>query len=125
MCNLQANREHLERRLQETRKELAQLDERLESRGDYGLGKGDPMIVRWELNLALRDRIEQKVEQLEDALERVDQGDYGICESCKRPIDPERLEVLPGAEWCINCAREAQQHNGVSGPFAVEHNSRR
>jgi DnaK suppressor protein len=111
---LQATREHLERRLQETREELAQLDERLESRGDYGLGRGDPLIVRWELNLALREEIERKVEQLEEALKRLEAGDYGFCESCEQPIDPERLEVLPSTTLCIECAREAKQNGRVS-----------
>jgi DnaK suppressor protein len=110
---LQDTREYLKRRLQETRDELAQSGERLESRGDYGLGKGDPHIVRWELDLALREKIEQRVEQLEDALERLDKGDYGICESCGRPIDPGRLEVLPRTSLCIKCARKAEQ--AVSG----------
>lgn len=102
-------RGYLKRRLQETREELAQLDERLESKGDYGMGRGDPLIVRWELNLALREKIERRAEQLEDALARLDEGDYGICESCGQPIDPERLEVLPGTALCIKCARMAEE----------------
>jgi len=110
---VQATREHLERRLEETRQELAQLDERLESKGDYGLGRGDPLIVRWELNLALRGELEQRIKQVEDALERLDEGDYGVCESCGRPIDPERLDVLPDTTLCIKCAREAEQKGRI------------
>jgi RNA polymerase-binding transcription factor DksA len=113
---LQATRQHLERRLQETREELAQLDERLEAKGDYGLGRGDPLIVRWELNLALRERVERRIEQLKEALERLDEGDYGVCESCEQPIDPERLEVLPRTTLCIKCAREAEGVGGTSAP---------
>ena len=113
---LQATREHLEGRLRETREELAQLDDRLEARGDYGLGRGDPLIVRWELNLALREKIEPRAEQLKDALERLDEGDYGICESCNRPIDPERMEVLPGTSLCIKCARRAEELGKVPVP---------
>jgi RNA polymerase-binding transcription factor DksA len=93
---------------------LAQLDERLESRGDYGLGRGDPLIVRWELNLALREDIEQRARQLEEALERLDEGDYGVCESCGQVIDPERLEILPRTSLCVNCAREAEQEGAAS-----------
>jgi DnaK suppressor protein len=106
---LKATREHLERRLEETREELAHLDGRLEAKGDYGPGRGDPLIVRWELNLALRDKIEQRVGQLQEALERLDEGDYGICLSCEQPINPERLEALPGTKLCIACARDAEQ----------------
>ena len=87
------------------------MDERLESKGDYGLGKGDPLIVRWELNLALREEIEQRVERLEEALERLDEGDYGICESCQQSVDLERLEALPGTSLCIKCARRAEQND--------------
>jgi DnaK suppressor protein len=105
---LQAIREHLEKRLEETREELGQLDERLESKGDYGLGKGDPLIVRWELDLALRSKLEQRIDQLEDALGRLDDGDYGVCESCGQPINPQRLEALPDTRLCINCARQVE-----------------
>jgi DnaK suppressor protein len=112
---LKATREHLKRRLRETRDELAQLDERLEAKGDYGLGQGDPLIVRWELNLALREKVEEKIEQLEEALQRLDEGDYGICESCQQPIDPERLEILPGAILCVKCARQAEKDGWAAG----------
>lgn len=119
-----ATREYLEKRLQETREELAHLDERLEAKGDYGLGRGDPLIVRWELNLALRDRIEQRVAQLEEALERLDEGDYGICESCQQPINPERLEVLPRTTLCIACARDASQQDGQKPAMAMARTGR-
>jgi DnaK suppressor protein len=119
-----ATREHLERKLQETREELALLEERLEAKGDYGLGRGDPLIVRWELNLALRDRIEQRVGQLEEALERLDEGDYGTCESCEQPINPERLEALPRTTLCIACARDASQQDGREPAIATAHTSR-
>jgi DnaK suppressor protein len=105
---MRATREHLERRLRETQEELARLDDRLDSKGDYGLGRGDPLIVRWELNLALREEIQQRADRLHEALERLAEGDYGICESCQKPIDPDRLAVLPGTDLCITCAREAE-----------------
>ena len=113
---MHATREYLERCIQETREELAQLDERLEAKGDYGLGRGDPLIVRWELNLALREDIEQRVRQLEDALERLKEGNYGVCESCGQSIDPERLEVLPSTTLCIKCAREIEEGVRVPAP---------
>ena len=67
------------------------------------------LIVRWELNLALREKIGQRAQQVEDALARLKEGEYGVCESCGRPIDPERLGVLPGTTLCIKCAREGKQ----------------
>jgi DnaK suppressor protein len=105
---METMQERLERQLRQVREDLAQLDERLETKGDYGLGKGDPLIVRWELNLALREEMETRIAQLEEALERLAEGTYGTCESCGQAIDPERLEALPQTRLCIDCARERQ-----------------
>lgn len=41
---------------------------------------------------------------LEQALERLEQGDYGRCEVCGETIPPERLEVRPAARTCVSCA---------------------
>jgi len=40
---------------------------------------------------------------VEEALERVSTGDYGICLACKRPIPQKRLEALPWARYCVAC----------------------
>ena len=98
-------RDALERRLVEAQRELKQLDERLQQKADYGPGKGDPAIYEWELTLALRQQAQAKVETTRRALEKVDEGRYGICEQCGSPINPERLEIVPLATLCINCAR--------------------
>lgn len=41
--------------------------------------------------------------QIDAALGRLDDGSYGICERCGRPIDPERLAVRPTARTCVSC----------------------
>jgi RNA polymerase-binding transcription factor len=85
--------------------ELEALRLRLETKGDYELGEGDPMIYQWELNLALRDRAEQHLTEIDQALEQLNMGVYGRCERCGGPIDPERLRVLPHTTVCSKCAR--------------------
>jgi RNA polymerase-binding transcription factor DksA len=97
-------KERLEQKLEEARQELLQREQRLKVKGDYGLGVGDPLVVRWEFNLALRQELEARIRMLEDALERLEQGSYGICRVCGQAISPERLEVLPEAATCIRCA---------------------
>lgn len=42
--------------------------------------------------------------QINRTLERLDEGRYGRCNSCGRPIEPQRQKVLPYAETCIACA---------------------
>lgn len=89
----------------EVMKELEQLRSRLETKGDYELGEGDPMIYQWELNLALRERAEQHLAEIEEALEQLDMGMYGRCERCGKPIEPERLAVLSHTTVCSQCAQ--------------------
>lgn len=99
------DRKRLQRELAEARTEAKKLKARLGDKGDYGLGEGDPAIVQWEINLALLQRAEEKVQQLQEALENLSAGTYGVCEVCGNPIEPERLEILPQTKRCIVCAR--------------------
>jgi RNA polymerase-binding transcription factor len=99
-------KERLQQELDETRAEIARLDKRLEGKGDYGLGKGDPSIYEWEMCLALKQRAESKARSLEMALRKADMGDYGRCEVCGQQIDPARLAILPDTKRCIACAQK-------------------
>jgi DnaK suppressor protein len=99
-------KERLQEELIEVQAEIARLDERLEGKGDYGLGKGDPSIYEWEICLALKQRAESKARSLEVALRKAEAGDYGICEVCGETIDPARLAILPHTKRCINCAQK-------------------
>ncbi len=85
--------------------ELEVLRARLETKGDYGLGEGDPMIYQWELNLALRERAEKHLSEIDEALQQLDMGIYGRCERCGKPIEPERLAVLTHTTVCSQCAQ--------------------
>jgi len=98
-------RQRLEQEMQTVRNELERLDERLQAKGEYGHGKGDPLVVGWEFNLARRQQVEQDIELIEAALKRVDEGTHGICAVCSHAIDPERLEALPYSTLCVACAR--------------------
>lgn len=85
--------------------QLELLNSRLETKGDYELGEGDPMIYQWELNLALRERAQQHLAEIEEALEQLEMGIYGLCEECGKPIEPERLAVLSHTTVCSKCAK--------------------
>jgi DnaK suppressor protein len=56
-------------------------------------------------DLTLRDRNEQHLAAVEAALARIDDGTYGLCVRCGRPIAQERLDALPWAAHCIDCQR--------------------
>jgi len=102
---MQVFQERLQRELEETQARIAQLRERLETKADYGPGRGDPAIYQWEFNLALLERAEAQMREVRAALARLENGTYGMCQKCGRPIDDERLEFLPLAAYCIRCAQ--------------------
>ena len=60
-------------------------------------------LVR-EKDFSLLEQLEAEIGDLDAALRKVDEGTYGICEVCGRPIEPERLEALPGTRTCIERA---------------------
>lgn len=63
-------------------------------------------------DFSLHDRQAEKLYRIELALKRISEGTYGICSSCGRNIDPQRLEVVPSAECCIHCEEIKQESTG-------------
>jgi DnaK suppressor protein len=105
----EAIRQRLEGELAETMDELDRLDKKLQVEVEYGLGEGDPIIYEREMNMALRRRTRRKINSLEEALRRFEEGTYGICERCGKEISAQRLEALPHARLCIECAQKANR----------------
>lgn len=58
--------------------------------------------------LRLRDRERSLLQKIEEALAKIAEGSFGICESCEEPIELKRLEARPVANLCIRC-KEAQE----------------
>ena len=55
-----------------------------------------------------------QIEQIDLALAKMSLGDYGICESCGDDIAPKRLQAIPWARLCVDCARDFEkQHKGL------------
>jgi DnaK suppressor protein len=62
---------------------------------------------------ALKDRERRSVVELIYALKRIDEGIYGTCEDCGKPISEKRLQVAPAATQCIECKSEAEKRERV------------
>lgn len=50
-----------------------------------------------------------ELEEIDYALERIDEGNYGMCDECEEPINIERLMALPFTSMCIKCKRELER----------------
>lgn len=58
---------------------------------------------RRELGFATRTMLVERVNRIADALERLSQGEYGVCVECGETIAPARLRALPEVQTCIRC----------------------
>lgn len=56
-----------------------------------------------ELKIQLHHSDGRLLRAIEEALSRINQGVYGVCESCKKPIAKERLEAVPWTRHCRRC----------------------
>ncbi len=54
-------------------------------------------------NLPVEITLQKKLQDVLEALERMDKGTYGVCENCHQEIDIERLKANPSAKTCIKC----------------------
>jgi DnaK suppressor protein len=59
-----------------------------------------------ELNSQLLEVESRELTQIEDALQRLTEGTFGLCEECEKPIPLSRLQALPYATECIDCKRK-------------------
>lgn len=57
-----------------------------------------------EVLSALDEEARETLGRINQALQRLERGEYGLCQSCGKPIAPARLEAVPYAVLCIDCA---------------------
>jgi DnaK suppressor protein len=65
--------------------------------------------------LRIRDRERKLIGKIKDALERIDQGTYGICDSCGEDISDERLKARPVTTLCIECKKKQEDEERIKG----------
>ncbi|MBI2345494.1 MAG: RNA polymerase-binding protein DksA [Deltaproteobacteria bacterium] len=61
------------------------------------------------LQLRLRDRENVLLKKIDKALQKIDEGEYGVCEICGEDIDVKRLEARPVTDLCIRCKEEQER----------------
>lgn len=64
-----------------------------------------------ELSMNIVSSEQELLYQIDDALKRLDDGSYGICQQCNQPIAMSRLKAVPYASMCIQCQRAKEQKN--------------
>jgi DnaK suppressor protein len=106
--DLEAIRTELEQRRDAARGTVDQLAAPKEAGSAQGFGKriGDGTVeaISRLTEIGVGRNLEESLIRIERALAKLDEGTYGICDSCGQPIAPRRLEVMPDSVLCIDCA---------------------
>ncbi len=71
-----------------------------------------------EKDLSILEQVEAELADVEHALRRLDEGTYGTCEVCGKPIPEERLEAMPATRFCLEHQAEAEREVRISGERA-------
>jgi DnaK suppressor protein len=90
--------------------------EALELNADDGVKDSVDMSlqdVNQELAFRLGERESRMVAEIDEALRRIDEGTYGACERCGKPIPEARLEALPTARFDAACQSEIETRQGL------------
>ena len=68
-----------------------------------------------ERDLSILESLEAELADVEHALQRLEDGTYGTCEACGRPIDDSRLEALPATRFCVEDQAMVEQEARAAG----------
>ncbi len=66
-------------------------------------------VVYHDITLGLMRNEVQVLQEIQDALVRIKEKTFGICEQCQKPIMKKRLEYVPYTRLCINCKSEQER----------------
>ena len=107
--HLESERKHLTEELK-----LKVIPSAAERHEDSPYGKREETATEsfeLEKRLALVHRIREQLAEVECALDKLEKGTYGLCDSCGKPIPLARLEAMPQANLCLGC-RARHDKNG-------------
>jgi len=73
------------------------------------LAEAGSLTLDREIDYTLEEAAQERLKEIEVALERIERGNYGLCTSCGATIASERLEAVPWASLCIDCKRREER----------------
>lgn len=127
-ATLKAARDRLQRMKRQVLREISDdLKEGREGAKDDGMDTYDLASEERdrEISFILSDRERGKLQAIEDALERIEDGTYGICESCEAEIAAARLEAMPFTRLCVSCQSDREKEAKLTRRYDDERAYRR
>lgn len=72
-------------------------------------GEKEQSVMQELLNISLENNEFNEYQMILKALKRIEEGDYGICSECGKPISPKRLALYPNATRCLACQEALEE----------------
>jgi DnaK suppressor protein len=108
---LLAERERLDREVKEFESDMADSLDRSsgESAYDQHMAEMASVTLEREIDLALEDSVRSALAKIDRAIAKLEEGTYGRCDTCGRPIGEDRLTAAPYATLCLDCKRREER----------------
>jgi DnaK suppressor protein len=81
------------------------IEEETEDETSTNIAEAATATLDREIDYTLEENSEHVLAEIEGALKRIEEGTYGVCVNCGKPIAEERLTAIPWATYCIDCKR--------------------
>ena len=82
---------------------------------DQHPGDSGTETFEMEKNVSLREQVDDELQEIEAAFQRLERGTYGTCQACGKPIGDERLEAMPATRFCVEDQAKAERQAGYPG----------
>ena len=73
----------------------------------------------WTVEFRIRERERNLVLKIREAIKRIDEGTFGVCEECGEPISLQRLKARPVTTYCIDCKTQEERRQKMRGLVSV------
>jgi DnaK suppressor protein len=84
--------------------------------GELGdLGDNATRDLAAEYAYLFSDRLRKRLLLIDEALEALTRGDYGLCEDCEERINEKRLMLMPFTRWCVRCQSKREKEAKMRG----------
>jgi DnaK suppressor protein len=90
-------------------KQIVESSNEMGQDGIQDIGDEAANIYNKQILLSLNENERMRLKEVDESLDRIENGTYGICEECGGPISLKRLEVRPIAKYCVPCLTKLEK----------------
>ena len=90
-------------------KQMVESSKEMGQDGIQDIGDEAANIYNMQVLLSLNENERMRLLEVDESLDRIENGTYGICEECGGPISLKRLEVRPVAKYCVPCLTKLEK----------------